>query len=124
MRDIVLTPAATDGDALAAQVALRAWDGILGPDRPAWVDQLLSEESLAKSGYFDPAKIARQRKLQTSMPPVTLRRFVMDQTLTCVVTTQLWHHIYCGGGLCDLPVWQPPRWEKMPHFSRAVASGV
>ena len=28
--------------------------------------------------------------------------------LTCVVSTQLWHHIYCGGGLCDLPTWQPP----------------
>ena len=28
--------------------------------------------------------------------------------LTCVVSTQLWHHIYCGGGLCDLPTWSPP----------------
>lgn len=94
-------------------------DGILGPDRPAWVDQLLSEESLAKAGYFDPAKIARQRKLQTSMPAVTLRRFVMDQTLTCVVTTQLWHHIYMGGDLCDLPRWnQPDRFSQIARTSR------
>ncbi len=28
--------------------------------------------------------------------------------LTSVVATQLWHHIYCGGGLCDLPTWSPP----------------
>ena len=94
-------------------------DGLLGPDRPAWVDQLLSEESLAKTGYFDPAKIARQRKLQASMPAVTLRRFVMDQTLTCVVTTQLWHHIYMGGDLCDLPRWnQPDRFSQIARTSR------
>ena len=35
----------------------------------------------------------------------------MDLSLTCVITTQLWHHIYLGGGLCDLPTWDamPPR---------------
>ena len=31
----------------------------------------------------------------------------MDLSLTCVVATQLWHHIYLGGGLCDLPAWAP-----------------
>ena len=31
----------------------------------------------------------------------------MDLSLTCVVATQLWHHIYLGGGLCDLPTWEP-----------------
>ncbi len=30
----------------------------------------------------------------------------MDLSLTCVVATQLWHHIYLGGGLCDLPTWE------------------
>jgi hypothetical protein len=29
-------------------------------------------------------------------------------SLTGVVATQLWHHTYCGGGLCDLPAWTPP----------------
>ncbi len=24
-----------------------------------------------------------------------------------IPTTQLWHHIYCGGGLCELPTWEP-----------------
>lgn len=101
-------------------------DSFLGPDRPAWVDQLLSEESLRKTGYFDPAKIARQRRLQTMLPAVTLRRFVMDQTLTCVITTQLWHHIYIGGDLCDLPRWnQTEQFSQIartsrPHTSRRV----
>jgi len=34
--------------------------------------------------------------------------------MTAVVTTQLWHHIYCGGGLADLPRWdslESVRWK-------------
>ena len=80
----------------------------LGAHRPAWVDQLLSPESLRRAGYFDPKAVARERWLQTHMPRITARRFVFDLGLTSVVSTQLWHHIYCGGGLCDLPVWGPP----------------
>ncbi|MFO0910215.1 MAG: asparagine synthase (glutamine-hydrolyzing) [Isosphaeraceae bacterium] len=34
----------------------------LGPNRPAWVDQLLSPESLRTAGYFDPDAVARQRR--------------------------------------------------------------
>ena len=80
----------------------------LGPHRPSWVDQLLSPESLRATGYFDPATVARERRKQVLIPRITARRFVMDVALTCVVSTQLWHHIYCGGGLCDLPTWSPP----------------
>ncbi len=74
---------------------------------PSWVDQLLSPESLRATGYFDPAAVARQRAWQTHIPRITPARGVFDVALTCVVSTQLWHHIYCGGGLCDLPTWQP-----------------
>jgi asparagine synthase (glutamine-hydrolysing) len=80
----------------------------LGPQRPDWVDQLLSDESLRTTGYFDPAAVARQRAWQTRIPRITPARGVYDVALTCVVSTQLWHHIYCGGGLCDLPTWQLP----------------
>lgn len=31
----------------------------------------------------------------------------MDLGLTCVIATQLWHHTFLGGGLCELPVWEP-----------------
>ena len=89
----------------------------LGPDRPAWVDQLLSPESLAATGYFDFKQVAHQRALQMRFPTITPRRFIYDLGLTCVVSTQLWHHIYCGGGLCDLPTWNPPVWdaERVPE---------
>jgi asparagine synthase (glutamine-hydrolysing) len=80
----------------------------LGPHRPGWVDQLLSPESLRATGYFDPGAVARERSLQLLIPRITARRFVLDVALTCVVSTQLWHHLFCGGGLCDLPTWTHP----------------
>jgi asparagine synthase (glutamine-hydrolysing) len=75
----------------------------LGSHRPKWVDQLLSRESLATTGYFDPEVVSRQRAWQTRLPRITPARSVYDVALTCVVSTQLWHHIFCGGGLCELP---------------------
>jgi asparagine synthase (glutamine-hydrolysing) len=94
----------------------------LGPHRPAWVDQLLTEESLRRTGYFDPAKVAKQRRLQTLLPRMTVGRFVYDVGLTCVVSTQLWHHLYCGGGLCDLPTWEAPV-REVECVPEGVASG-
>jgi asparagine synthase (glutamine-hydrolysing) len=29
--------------------------------------------------------------------------------LVAVAGIQLWHHLYFGGGLCDLPTWTPPQ---------------
>ncbi len=82
----------------------------LGPHRPSWVDQLLSPESLRATGFFDPEIVARERSSQVRMPRITPRRGVMDIGLTFVVSTQLWHHLYCGGGLCDLPTWEAPQY--------------
>jgi asparagine synthase (glutamine-hydrolysing) len=82
----------------------------LGPHRPAWVDQLLSPESLRKTGYFDPEAVARERAWQVRIPRMTMRRIVFDLGLTSVVSTQLWHHLFCGGGLCDLPTWEAPEY--------------
>src|SRR5262249_45604983 len=95
----------------------------LGEHRPAWVDQLLSPESLRLTGYFDPEKGAHQRRLQTLLPRVTVGRFVYDVGLTCVVSTQLWHHLFCGGGLCELPVWGPPAGE-VERVPEVVTSGL
>jgi asparagine synthase (glutamine-hydrolysing) len=95
----------------------------LGPGRPPWVDQLLSRESLRATSYFDPAAVMRQRTLQTIVPTITPRRFIYDLGLTCVISTQLWHHIYCGGGLCDLPVWEPPAIEA-PGLPAEVAAAA
>jgi asparagine synthase (glutamine-hydrolysing) len=79
----------------------------LGPNRPAWVDQLLSPESLRRTGYFNAEAVARERHLQRKHPRLHPRLYIFDAAITCVITTQLWHHLFCGGNLCDLPVWQP-----------------
>jgi asparagine synthase (glutamine-hydrolysing) len=80
-------------------------DAFLDRARPRWVDQLLSPESLKATGWFDPEAVARERSAQVRYPRITPRRIIMDLSLTCVIATQLWHHIYLGGGLCDLPKW-------------------
>jgi asparagine synthase (glutamine-hydrolysing) len=76
----------------------------LGNPRPAWVDQLLSPESLRATGYFDLNGVARARQLQQHNSLLSLRRFSLDLGLVGVVTTQLWHHLFLGGGLADIPV--------------------
>jgi len=78
----------------------------LGPQRPRWVDQLLSVESLKRTGYFDTSVVLKERWMQTNFPKITPRQYIFDAVLTTIVTTQLWHHIFCGGGLCELPTWE------------------
>ncbi|MHB1556313.1 MAG: asparagine synthase (glutamine-hydrolyzing) [Isosphaeraceae bacterium] len=90
----------------------------LGPGRPSWVDQLLSPESLRATGYFDAEAILRQRAWQERIPRITPARFVFDVALTCVVSTQLWHHLFCGGGLCDLATWQPAPHRRLGAGAR------
>jgi asparagine synthase (glutamine-hydrolysing) len=82
-------------------------EAFLDQDRPGWVDQLLSPESLQATGWFDPQRVARERATQVRYPRITPKRIIMDLSLTSVIATQLWHHIYLGGGLCDLPTWAP-----------------
>jgi asparagine synthase (glutamine-hydrolysing) len=77
-------------------------------DRPRWVDQLLSDEALKATGFFDAQAVEWARQVQLNKPLASLRRFALDMGLMGVISTQLWHHIYCGGGLCELPTWTPP----------------
>jgi asparagine synthase (glutamine-hydrolysing) len=77
----------------------------LGSKRPAWVDQLLSPESLRATGYFDPIGVQSARELQARHRRLSLRRFSLDLGLVGVISTQLWHHIFLGGQLADIPVY-------------------
>jgi asparagine synthase (glutamine-hydrolysing) len=80
----------------------------IGNNHPQWVDQLLSDESLGKTGYFRPEGVRQACEAQRRMPRRSLVRFSLDLGLSAVISTQLWHHIYCGGGLAELPTWSPP----------------
>lgn len=84
----------------------------LGADRPKWVDQLLSPVSLKATGYFDPKGVEWGRGIQERKPRMSFQRFVLEMGLQGVISTQLWHHVYCGGGLADLPTWSSPKVER------------
>jgi asparagine synthase (glutamine-hydrolysing) len=93
-------------------------EAFLDQSRPAWVDQLLSREALETTGYFNVDGVLRERAAQVRYPRVTPKRIIMDLSLTCVVATQLWHHSFLGGGLCDLPTWTkaPLRQPMVPSL--------
>jgi asparagine synthase (glutamine-hydrolysing) len=99
-------------------------EAFLDNSRLEWVDQLLSRSSLEATGYFDVAGVLRERARQTRYPRVTPKRIIMDLSLTCVMATQLWHHIYLGGGLCDLPTWSPTPLRQLGTASLDVLTPV
>jgi asparagine synthase (glutamine-hydrolysing) len=78
----------------------------LGP-APRWMTQLMSSESLRATGYFAVERVRHEERLQALLPSLSPRRYVADASYSAVVTTQLWHHLYLGGGLCELPSWSP-----------------
>lgn len=74
-------------------------------DPPPYVHQLMSEESLRKTGYFDVAKVRSQFNGGTHAKEGT-RSYFAGMGLATIVATQLWHHTYLGGGLCELPAFE------------------
>jgi len=73
---------------------------------PAFVEQLMSPESLAKTGYFDAQRVAHHRATYDQYGRRDAgRRFVIEMGLTGVMATQLWHHTFLGDSLCELPQW-------------------
>jgi asparagine synthase (glutamine-hydrolysing) len=73
---------------------------------PAFVGQLLSEESLRRTGYFDDAAVRQWRRAFRRMRARSLPRLSVEMGLAAVVATQLWHHLYIDGTLADLPTWE------------------
>jgi asparagine synthase (glutamine-hydrolysing) len=69
---------------------------------PAFVAQLLSEESLRRTGYFDVAAVHHWRRAFRQMRAGSLPRLSVEMGLTAVVATQLWHHLFMGGNLAEL----------------------
>ncbi|HMN38331.1 MAG TPA: asparagine synthase (glutamine-hydrolyzing) [Hyphomicrobium sp.] len=81
---------------------------------PAYVEQLMSAQSLAKTGYFDVKAVRRDYERYVSGQVASWRVF-MSMGLGGVLSTQLWHHINFGGGLCDLDyIERAPRRARPP----------
>ena len=74
---------------------------------PPFVADLLSGESLRRTGYFDVAAVHHWRKAYRDMRPGSLPRLSIEMGLVAVVATQLWHHTFLGESLADLPQWDP-----------------
>jgi asparagine synthase (glutamine-hydrolysing) len=72
---------------------------------PPFVGQLLSEESLRRTGYFDFAAVTHWRRAFRQMPSRSLPRLSVELGLAAVVATQLWHHLFIDSKLADLPDW-------------------
>jgi asparagine synthase (glutamine-hydrolysing) len=75
---------------------------------PPFVGQLLSEESLRRTGYFDIAAVHHWRRAFREMRAGSLPRLSVEMGLVAVVATQLWHHLFIDGALSDLPTWAAP----------------
>lgn len=74
---------------------------------PKFVKELLSEESLKRTGYFDVAAVQHWRKEFRNLRSTSVGRLSMEMGLVAVVATQLWHHTFIDGSLADLPTWDP-----------------
>jgi asparagine synthase (glutamine-hydrolysing) len=68
---------------------------------PPYVAQLLSEDSLRRTGYFDSAAVQHWRSAFRNMRPGSLPRLSVEGGLAAIVATQLWHHLYIDSNLTD-----------------------
>ncbi len=80
----------------------------------AFMRELISAESLKRTGYFDVARVRRDCDGLAKRESRGLGTFA-SLGLTGVVATQLWHHLYLGGGLCSLP-------DRTDHVDPTAAS--
>ena len=87
------------------------FDSFHGEGMPAFVEQLLSEESLKRTGFFDVKAVAHWRKAFRDLRKRSGARLAIEMGLVGVVATQLWYHTYVDGTLADLPAMTQRRLE-------------
>lgn len=82
-----------------------SWAALSGGARrgagEAWIDQVLSPDSVRRAGYFDPGAVERARQ-RLARPGRGVARLSTEMGLTGVLATQLWHHLYLDDSLCEL----------------------
>jgi asparagine synthase (glutamine-hydrolysing) len=64
----------------------------------------VSEESLRRTGYFDVEQVHHWRRAYRQLRAGSLERLSVEMGLVAVVATQLWHHLFIGPELAELPV--------------------
>ena len=72
-------------------------------EAPAFVGQLLSPESLRRTGYFDAEAVTHWRAAFRGLRSGGSQRTSIEMGLVGVLATQLWHHTFLDPNLADLP---------------------
>jgi asparagine synthase (glutamine-hydrolysing) len=86
-------------------------DTLVKEPAPAFVEQLLSDESLRRTGYFDIDGVRYGRRAYEKMRLDSGPRLALELGLSGVVATQLWHHFFIESNLCEL---EPARAATLP----------
>jgi asparagine synthase (glutamine-hydrolysing) len=79
------------------------FDTLFAADAPPFVDELLSEESIRRAGYFDAAAVRHWRENYGALRRRSGARLSTEAGLAAVVATQLWHHTFLDGTLSSVP---------------------
>ena len=81
---------------------------------------LPKESPLARTGYFDTDAVLRDYEAIGRGEGSKINVF-LKMGLTGVLSTQLWHHLYLGAGLCELPDQWPRPVVERPTLPPAAA---
>jgi asparagine synthase (glutamine-hydrolysing) len=76
-------------------------DALHAAQPAGWMDQLLSVESLKKTGYFNPTAVQHWREATRTMRH-GFRRLFLEMGLVGVLSTQLWHQQFLDRTLADI----------------------
>jgi asparagine synthase (glutamine-hydrolysing) len=95
---------------------------------PPYVDQLLSPESLRRTGYFNPEAVTHWRTAYRQLRDGSLYRTSVELGLVAVTATQLWHQTFIDSSLADVPFVRGARGEgpgasKIPNGA-ALTNGA
>jgi asparagine synthase (glutamine-hydrolysing) len=86
------------------KVMFRApFDSFHGEHAPPFVEQLLSEEALRTTDYFNPATVAHWRRAYRGMRHNSPQRLSVEMGLVGVLATQLWHQTFIDSSLAEVP---------------------
>ena len=70
---------------------------------PPFIDQLLSDDSLRKTGWFNAANVRLWRRRMREGRLSVRQRSIVHIGMAGVVATQLWYHTFIDGSLADIP---------------------
>lgn len=70
---------------------------------PRFVDELLSEPSLRKTGWFNVERVRAWRRRMQAGRLGLRQRTIVELGMVGVLATQLWYHTFIDGSLADLP---------------------